>query len=70
LVAEFENTLPPFRNRTDAFEVQNIADNLNAFISGKYNAQFPAPPPPAPGAQPMPDLRFVMGIIIGGYSRG
>jgi hypothetical protein len=47
LVAEFEHTLPPFADG-GKYSVETMANNLAAFVGGKYDAVFPPPAPSAP----------------------
>jgi hypothetical protein len=71
LVAEFERNLLPLKELPDheTYTVETIAQNLRDFIAEKYNKQFPAPVAAA-GEAPPPEVRPVMGVVVGGYSRG
>lgn len=65
LVAEFENTLTPLSLLNGGpYTVENIAGDLHGFLQGKYEAVFPTP------AAGTADNRPLMGVVMGGYSRG
>lgn len=72
LVAEFERRLIPLKHLPDheTYTVEAIANNLRDFIVEKYDGQFPPPDPPLEGVPAPPDPRPMMGIVVGGYSKG
>jgi hypothetical protein len=78
LVMEFEYDYPSIEDRfarvtggvASPYTVREVADELLAFIRGRYDAAYPAPAAPVAGApQPQAPLRPGMGLLIGGYSQ-